>query len=172
MFVDESKVRGYTMAAVACSQADASRARRELVALRMKGQTRLHFVRESDQRRRLILSTLARLGVQARLYRVEGLDVHRSRDLCLEGIVADVAALGVENIVLEADTTVIHHDLGTLQQAAFDAGVGAQLRYGHERAAAEPLLWAADAIVWSYTKGGDWLRRIAPMVRSTRLLLP
>jgi hypothetical protein len=34
------------------------------------------------------------------------------------------------------------------------------------------MLWAADAIAWSYTKGGDWLRRVSPMIVQTRLLLP
>jgi len=157
---------------VICSSDESSLVRRQLSALRLGGQTRIHFVRESDSRRRLILSTLARLPVRAHLYRVEGLDAHTSRDLCLKGIVADAAALGIGRLILEADVTVIRHDLRTIQQSVYERGLGPTFRYAHERPASEPLLWAADAILWSYTKGGDWLRRIAPMVSTTKLLLP
>jgi len=172
MFVDESKVRGYTMAAVVCSDAQASRGRRELNALRMKGQKRIHFVRESDSRRRLVLSTLTQLDIHAHLYRAEGLGVHPARDLCLKAIVDDAVRLGVGRIVLESDETTVRHDTDVLHRATHDDVGIRSVDYGHEQASAEPLLWAADAIVWSYTKGGDWLRRVTPMVAATRLLLP
>ena len=40
--------------------------------------------------------------------------------------------------------------------------------YEHLRPHEEPLLWVADAVVWAHGAGGDWPRRIAPMVSLVR----
>jgi hypothetical protein len=138
----------------------------------LKGQRRIHFVRESDARRRFILSRLQDLGTRVCLYHVDGLQTQASRTLCLQAIVHDAAEMGVTRVVLETDETVARFDLRTMQSATFRAGLTGTLGYGHAPASSEPLLWAADAIAWSYSKGGNWLRRISAMVITTRLLLP
>jgi hypothetical protein len=38
------------------------------------------------------------------------------------------------------------------------------LTYELEVPRKEPLLWLADAIAWSYAKGGDWQRRVNPLI--------
>lgn len=38
------------------------------------------------------------------------------------------------------------------------------LVYDHRRSHTEPLLWAADAVSWAAGAGGDWRRRINPML--------
>lgn len=49
-------------------------------------------------------------------------------------------------------------------------GVSGTLTYVHESPHQEPLLWIADAVAWSYTRGGDWKRRIQPLIATTRIL--
>ncbi|WP_179118522.1 hypothetical protein [Saccharothrix sp. ALI-22-I] len=36
-----------------------------------------------------------------------------------------------------------------------------ELTYEHFRAHEGPMLWAGDAIAWSYGAGGEWRRRVA-----------
>ncbi|AYD91032.1 hypothetical protein D4740_02890 [Actinomyces sp. 2119] len=39
-------------------------------------------------------------------------------------------------------------------------GCGWEGTYDHLRDHEEPLLWLADAISWSWNKGGEWRRRL------------
>jgi hypothetical protein len=158
------------MAAVVCGDQEAPAISRVLRHLRMKGQRRIHFVRESDGRRRQILGTLVELGICAHLYRVDGQRQDLARRLCLEAIVGGAVAVGASMVVLERDDSCLKRDQQTLHNAR--AGLRQPLRYEHLESAAQPLLWAADALAWSYAKGGDWVRRIRPIVSATRLLLP
>jgi hypothetical protein len=36
--------------------------------------------------------------------------------------------------------------------------------FDHRPSRGEPLLWAADAVAWAVGAGGDWKRRIDPVV--------
>ena len=36
--------------------------------------------------------------------------------------------------------------------------------YVHLPAHQEPLLWSADALAWAYGAGGDWRRRVDPLL--------
>lgn len=58
VYVDESKARGYYVAATAVAVGDVRDCERELRALLLPGQRRLHFKSESDSRRRQILSCM------------------------------------------------------------------------------------------------------------------
>jgi hypothetical protein len=47
------------------------------------------------------------------------------------------------------------------------------LLYEHLKPHEEPLLWVPDAVAWCYGNGGDWRRRVAPLVaRSVDTDLP
>lgn len=39
-----------------------------------------------------------------------------------------------------------------------------RLTYEHLAPYMVPLLWIPDAVAWAYAKGGDWRRRVAPML--------
>ena len=60
-YVDESKVRGYTIVVAAVHSQHAVTLRKALIKLRMKGQRRIHFVDESAQRRRMLLSAMSQV---------------------------------------------------------------------------------------------------------------
>lgn len=166
LFVDESKAKGYTMVAVAVATHDASTLRQQMRALVLPGQRRIHFTNESDSRRRVILSRLRDLGMQADVVHSDDRSELAARMSCLAAIVDLAASRGHERIVLERDDSIEQIDRRFLFDRVNRHGLRAALSYTHETAHQEPLLWAADALAWSWTKGGDWRRRIAPMLEA------
>jgi len=48
---------------------------------------------------------------------------------------------------------------------ALARGLGpASLIYEHMHVRDEPILWMSDAVAWAYGAGGDWRRRVSPIV--------
>lgn len=164
LFVDESKAKGYTMVAAVVVPGDQTALRQQVRALVLPGQRRLHFTNESDSRRRLILSTLEDLGVRAYVVHSDLKHEASGREACLQELVALAAQDGHKRIVLERDVSIEHADKKSLYAAVHEHGLRDTLTYAHEAAHQEPLLWIADAIAWSYTKGGEWRRRAQPMI--------
>jgi hypothetical protein len=41
------------------------------------------------------------------------------------------------------------------------------LTYEHLGGSREQLLWVADAVAWCFGAGGDWPRRVAPLIGRT-----
>lgn len=171
-YVDESKVRGYTIVAAAVHSQHAASLRRALVDLRMKGQRRIHFVDESPPRRRVLLSAMTQLGCSTRIYRVQDTAELRARELCLSAVVNDMAALDARRLVLERDDSIVNRDRRLIRASLIERGLHERVTYAHEAATSEPLLWIADAIAWSYSRGGEWRQRAAPMVISFVDLTP
>ena len=92
IFVDETKRAGYVIAAVTVSDTDAIRT--IVRALVLPGQRRIHMKHEQARRRRVIVSALAAMQVQATVY-----DAARryrtdlaARTACLTALVEDIAA--------------------------------------------------------------------------------
>lgn len=164
LFVDESKSKGYTMVAAVVVPGDQKMLRQQVRTLLLPGQRRLHFTTESDPRRREILSTLERLGIRAHVVHSDFKREASGREACLQDLVAFAAREGHKRIVLERDASIEQADRKVLYAAVSARGLRGAVTYAHETAHQEPLLWIADAIAWSYTKGGDWRRRIQPMI--------
>ena len=59
VFVDETKVRGFTLVGVLVDNRDVARLRRSMRSMLLPGQERIHFAKEQDSRRRLVLSELS-----------------------------------------------------------------------------------------------------------------
>lgn len=108
VYVDESERRDYLLCAVPV-RTDVGRARRAVRSMCQPGQRRVHFAKEGPARRRAVLSALAELSIQARIYRSPS-GVKRSRELCLDALVGDIAAAGVERLVIESRETMDHLD--------------------------------------------------------------
>ena len=70
-------------------------------------------------------------------------------------------------LVLEQDDTLVVSDRRLLYRPTREAGCP-DLRCEHRRAAVEQLLPLPDAIAWCWAKGGDWRRRIEPVVTDVR----
>lgn len=166
VFVDESKARGYIIAATVVPPERLHSSRKALRGLLLKGQDRLHFAKESDSYRRSILSSMCALDLSVDLYVSAETADKIGRELCLRGLLADVIASGAARLILEQDDSLVAPDRRLIAQQLL-AGA-ARLDYLHMRSRGEPLLWVSDAAAWCWYRGGDWPRRLAPLVRSVR----
>jgi hypothetical protein len=160
-YADESARQRYLIAAVLIDVPELDRARKVVRGLRKPGQRRVHFAKESDPRRRAVVSALVDLDLRVRVYESDGPDVV-ARSNCLGRLVDDMLVLGVDRLVLETLDSQEAADRRTIYERLRAAG-GA-LVYEHRRSFEEPLLWVADAAAWCYGAGGDWRRRIKPML--------
>ncbi len=169
VFVDETKRRGYLLVASAVVPGELDATRRMLRGLVLPGQRRLHMKDESDSRKRSIATAIAVSRITATIYDA-GRRHHTERErraACLTALVVDAAARDDAMLVLEQDDTLVVSDRKLLYRATREAGCP-DLRYEHRRAAVEQLLALPDAIAWCWAKGGDWRRRIQPVVTHVR----
>ncbi|GAB92184.1 hypothetical protein [Gordonia rhizosphera] len=96
-------------------------------------------------------------------------DPRRGRRAALEAVVGDLAAVSATRLVIEQDDSLLAADRAVLYTAVRRHGVP-QLVYEHQRPAAEPMLWVSDAVVWCYAKGGEWRRRVQPVINSVTIV--
>lgn len=163
-FVDESKARGFLLAAAVMDPADLALARKQVSVLRMPRQRRIHFAKEHDSRRRKIIDALASTEVRVRIYDAGRVDERVARRACLEALIDDLARLKVRMLVLEQDDSLIESDRRVLYERVRVAGCEHTLRYEHKAAHEECLLAIPDAVAWCWAKGGEWRRRAEPIV--------
>lgn len=164
-FADESKESRFTFAAALCPTRDLDRARVALRGLRLARQRRLHFKRESPRQRHVILAELDRLGLGFVIYEcARGVGERQARPAALEQMVTDLVDRGVTRLVIERDESLDVHDRRKLREVTAKVGCRDTFTYELLQAHEDPLLWAADAAAWSWTKGGEWRRRVRSMV--------
>lgn len=164
LFVDESKTKGYTMVAALVVPSDMASLRRDVRSLVLPGQRRIHFTKEQPERKRMILSRLTAFGAQAHVFHCATKSQVRGRDVCLTAIVTHAAQHACTRIVIERDESIEKSDRQVLFREVRGHGLGDTLSYTFETPHQEPLLWVADAIAWSYTKGGEWKQRANPVI--------
>ncbi len=170
VFVDETKQRGYLLVAGVVVPGDLDPVRRVLRGLVLPGQRRLHMKDENDQRRRSIATAIAVGGVTATIYDAgrRYRNERERRAACLRSLITDTARRGDAMLVLEQDDTLLRWDNQRLIEFTREAGCRDTLRYEHRRAATELLLAVPDAVAWCWAKGGDWRRRVEPIVTDVR----
>lgn len=145
-FVDESKRHGLLIAAAVFQPRDLAPARTALRRLCLPGQSRLHFTKERDDRRRQILTAILDLGVVVDRYDATAIqDQRQARAACLRALVQDLADNDAQRLVLEQDDSLVRSDQAVLYAAVRDAAASDRLTYEHLPARTEPLLWVADA---------------------------
>lgn len=170
VFVDETKYRGYLLAAAVIVPADLDTARKVIRGLVLPGQRRLHMKDESAPRKRSIASAIVASAVRATIY--DAGRRHRTerdrRAACLRALVGDLARQGRSAVVIEQDETLLSWDNQCLIEATRAASCRDTLSYRHATAASEQLLAIPDAIAWCWAKGGDWRRRIESVVVGVR----
>jgi len=167
VFADESERGPYLLGAVAVDPADLKPVRQVLRELRLPRQRRLHMVKERGSRRRHILTTLSHTPIRVRVYQCRAPSTP-ARRRCLHSLVVDLVDTGAARLVLERHDTQQRADHQLIQHTV--DGLGGHLTHVHLRGHEEPLLWAADAVTWAYSAGGDWRRRIDPMLDKAVLL--
>ena len=170
LFVDESKAKGYTLAAAVVVPGEMESARRNVRGLVLPGQRRIHFTKEQDARKRLILSRLIEFGFQAHVFHSSSKHASVGREETLGALIAHAVEHGHRRVVLERDDSIAQADRRFRFHEVQRHGLTGTLTYELEPPHLEPLLWVADAVAWSYSKGGEWKRRIEPLVAGiTRL---
>jgi hypothetical protein len=165
-FVDESCRGGtYLLAAALVDPADLAGLRKQLRSLLLPGQRELHCKKESPARRRLIVSTLRCAGARAWVYtrRYDG-DQERARQECLDRVVVDMVKMGAQRLVLDSREDRDRYDEGTIRAVLGNRPRETRLTYEHLDSTHELLLGVADMVAWCYGAGGDWRRRIGPLI--------
>jgi len=141
-------------------------------SLVLPGQRRIHFTKERDERKRLILSKLIALGVRVQVFHCAAKRAVDGREVCLAALVAHAAEQKCFRIVFERDESIEHADRKFLYGEVRKRGLADVLKYDFKAPHDEPLLWIPDAIAWSHVKGGDWKRRIKLLVGGVEELAP
>jgi hypothetical protein len=173
VFVDESKARGFLLAAAQIPCGAVSRVRDKVTALHLPRQVRLHFTNESPQRRRQIISAFASAGdISATVYDASGYgdDGKAGRDAAIAQMAASAARMRASRIILERDDSAVEQDTAIIKAQLADAGVEDVVGVDHLRAREEPLLAIPDALAWCWAKGGEWRKLADPLIADVVLL--
>jgi hypothetical protein len=87
------------------------------------------------------------------------------RAVLLERLAADAIIMGVTRLVLDSrDPAGNKRDRHILSSQTKSREAG--MFYDHVHTWAEPALWVSDAVAWCQGAGGDWRRRVSPLVIS------
>jgi hypothetical protein len=168
-FADESKHQGYRLAVAVLAAQRLTAARRDMRALRLSGQRRVHFTKERPARRAAIVQAICELDLEVWIYDASAHNDHRTaRTRCLQRVIADLAANGGQRLVIEQDDSLIAADRKDLWAAVRQAQKTVTLAYQHLPPSAEPLLWIADAAAWCWAHDSTWRSRIDPVVTRVR----
>ncbi|WP_375001242.1 hypothetical protein [Aeromicrobium sp. CTD01-1L150] len=165
-FVDETKVGHLMVVATVVSPGDLQLCRRALKDLRMKGQRRIHFTKESDPRRRKIIDAMCELPVVVDIYVADSArDRHDARPAALRRLTLDLLEARAQWLVIEQDDSVVDADRRVIFEAL--GTHRAELQYAHARPGSEPLLWVSDAVGWCRQRGAPWKERADRIVRAS-----
>ena len=93
-----------------------------------------------------------------------------ARQACLRGVISYADYAGATRLVLERDDSLLAWDARRLWEITGEVGCRDTLRYSHARASEELLLAIPDAIAWCWAKGGDWRRRICPVITGVEVV--
>lgn len=169
VFVDESKAKGYYIAAAVISPADVTEARNTLRSLRHKNSASIHFKSEKDAVRKAFLTGAATTGVQTMVYVIQGQPDKTARPACLDALIDDLCQAEASRLILEQDDSLTKADRQVIS-ARMRKHQHAELQYTHMKRNDEPLLWVSDAVAWCYQRGGAWIAQAAPLVAEVRTL--
>jgi hypothetical protein len=142
---------------------DLAPARTALRGLLLDNQRRLHFTDERPARRRDLLARLAELELAARVYECRAREP-QARPAVLRRALEDLGDLGVQRLVIESRAGRDRFDRETIRSEQRAGSLPQDLAYEHLLPHEEPLLWVADGVAWAWGAGGDWRRRVEPIV--------
>ena len=161
ILVDESKRKDYILCAVEIDMSVAPAARVAVNRLRLKGQRSIHFVSESDSRRKSILAAFAKIEFRVVMFVVKGQSDPVSRGACLNALIENLDASRYYSLVLDVDETILKSDRQVLNNAILRNGMRETIQYRHSEPHSEPLLSVPDALAWTFTKRGAWSNNLS-----------
>lgn len=173
-FVDETKAKGYLVAAASGSCEELRIARKQIGTLILPRQRSLHMKSEKETRRRTIANTIGTfcdLGIQAVIYDAGRTGTERERRaLCLAALVDDAARHQEASIVFDLDETLLSWDRQRMIELTRAVGLQGRITYRHSSRHHEQMLAIPDVIAWCWARGGEWRQRVAPVVAEVHTL--
>ena len=127
------------------------------------------FVDESRRGSTYLLAAalLVETGLRGHIYHGRGLD-EAVRGVCLSRLVANALEEGCTRLVLDSrGQDGDRADRRTIVRVLQRHDAVDKMTYEHLRSHEDPALWIPDVLAWCHGAGGDWWRRIAPVVRAT-----
>lgn len=167
LFLDESKAKNYVFIGVLVPDGDAPRLRKRVASLKMPGQRSIHFVKESDSRRRKLIQEFLDLGFSAVRFESREKNQKVAREKCIREIVQFAVSSQIRNLVFERDASVLANDEKWLKDEIQKVGGIGAVGFIHLNRSEEPLLWVADSIAWSDYRGGEWIRRFGQTIKES-----
>jgi hypothetical protein len=164
VFVDESKERGYYIAAAATARGDVAAIEARLRKLRTGSRSTIHFTKET-KRRDLLLREFCTMDVRVTLYVMRGAKDVQARPALLRALVADLVAGQAGSLTIENDQSVQQVDRRTIRDELDRRRALGSFAYDHADRSTRPLLWIADAAAWCHQAGGAWPGKVAPIVQ-------
>ena len=154
-FSDESRrKRTYLMAAVVVPTYAVNGVRREARGFLRKNQRRVHMAKERQARRNQFLDLIAGLEVEGIAVQISlsGITDPAARTRTLSALASDLIGQEVEQWTLDSiDRAERERDRRDISAVVRDEKPAKLLRFDHQRSAAEPMLWIADAVAWDAT---------------------
>ena len=161
LLVDESKARAFILCAVELNKENVARVRPLVNGVRKRGQSQVHFVSESDSRKRQILQVYSKLALICTTYTVRGMSETEARQLCIGALIDNLELAQSYEIIFDLDVNHLDADRRTIRQRLESRGMRHQVEYRHEEPKIEKLLWLPDALAWTTAKGGVWKSHLA-----------
>lgn len=163
-FIDESRAGRYTLCLLRVQDYKVAELRKTMESLRKNGQSRVHMKQESDTRRREILGKLKSLSTWDALILESNKTTRISADTRqkLFLLMAQHPLWQKVNDLIVEDSTDRVRDKRTL--AWLTKNSNHHFNYTFKKPAEDSGLWAVDAIVWAYAKGGSWRKSISDRV--------
>lgn len=155
-WIDESMIQRphragfYCIAAALADPATCETTREDLLGLRSRANSKLHWREEREPRRRVIVATAAALDVATVVVVVARLDHHRqerARRIAMEVLLPHLAEVGVTEAWLESRTSSLNRiDVATVEYLRGSRRLPATLRVDVAQPSTEPMLWLPDIV--------------------------
>lgn len=150
-FVDETKSKTLVLAACLVRDDMAKQIRSQLRALLLPGQRSVHFAKESDRRRKSILSAVSGMQISIHVFDTRLKPDASSRAVALRMLLEELTP---RRVCVELDVTSLKSDqlvLADFKREHFPQDQ--EFQYSFETPSREPLLWLPDIFAWCYQRG-------------------
>lgn len=150
-FVDETKSRTLVLAACLVRDDSAKQIRSQSRSLLLPAQRSIHFVKESDRRRKSILFAVKGMPISIHIFDTKLKPDSSSRALALRMLLQELAP---KRICVELDVTSLRSDQLVLEDFKRRYSPKEQgFEYSFDIPSREPLLWLPDIFAWCYQRG-------------------
>lgn len=138
----------YLVAAALVEDTDVPDIRKTMEELRLSGEKKLHWHGSSDERRHLLVETVAALPVISVVvvHNDEGASDRRHRRKCLEYLLPQLAHMPCGEITFESRGQLDASDVDIVQKFRATRVIDSSLRLHHRTGRSEPVLWLADVV--------------------------